>query len=91
MNKSLLPGIALAFAITLPGFPTSAAEDMVHHIAMYGTQDTPAHTLATGTSQGNGTETAPVTAPVAHGLQNTLFILSFGLIGIFLLRKSNNY
>jgi len=73
--------IAFSFVIA----STNTAEAFVNNAGKYGSQDTHIQGMATGANKvkhnGNGS--------LATDLQNTVFGISCGLIGIFLLRMAN--
>ena len=87
MKKLRLRGAVCACVIAFSFVSASpnTAEAFVNNAGNYASQDTQIHGMATGVNQvkrnGNGS--------LATDLQNTVFGISCGLIGVFLLRMAN--
>ena len=83
----LIPG--MASAITVPGITSSVNLNdgayVVHNSGKYGSQDMSVHSIETGTSQAKHIHNNTLVS----GLQQMVFIISCGAIGVLLLRKSN--
>jgi hypothetical protein len=86
MKKSHLLGAVCACVITFVSVSTNAAKSVVHIAGNYGSQEALIHSMATGVNQAKRNSNEPL----ASGLLNTGFLISCGVLGVFLLRKSNN-
>ena len=86
MKKSCLFGLFYACVIIFVGASTNAAEAVVQNTSKYGAEDIPLNKIVTGVYQANlNRNNTP-----SSGLLDTLFIISCGVIGIFLLHKTNS-
>jgi len=87
MKKSRLRRAVYAcvIAFTFVSTSTNTAEAFVNNAGKYGSQYAQVHGMTTGTNQvkRNGNDS------LVTDLQNTVFGISCGLIGIFLLRMAN--
>ena len=72
-------------AISISNVATNTAEAFVNNAGKYDSQDAHAHSMATGANQVkyNGNDS------LVTELRDTVFGLSCGLIGVFLLRMAN--
>ena len=85
MKKSCLFGLFYACVITFVSASTNAAEAVVQNTSKYGAEDIPLNKIVTGVYQANlNRNNTP-----SSGLLDTLFIISCGVIGVFLLHKTN--
>lgn len=81
MNRSLLLGAMCTFLVAFFSASTNAMENVLH-IAKNSNHDVAIHEIAPGDSKIKDSNTS--------SLEHTVFVISTGLIGVFLLRKANN-
>jgi hypothetical protein len=81
MNTSRLLGAICACLIAFLSASTNATEDVVH-IAKNSNHDIAVNGIAPGDNQ--------IKHSNISGVENSVFVISAGLIGFFLLRKANN-
>ena len=81
MNTSRLLGALCACLIAFFSASTNATEDVVN-ITKNSNHDDGVHNIAPGDNQIKHSNTS--------GVEHTVFVISAGLIGFFLLRKANN-
>ena len=85
MKASRLLGMFYACVIAFVSASANAAENVVQNTSKYGTEDISVHSVVTGVSLTNRNRNDTLSS----GLLDTVFIISCGVIGLFLLRKAN--
>jgi len=85
MKKSRLLGMFYACVIAFVSASANAAENIGQNTSKYGTEDISVHSVVTEVSltKRNRNDT------LSSGLLDAVFIISCGVIGLFLLRKAN--
>ena len=85
MKRSRLLGMLYACVIAFVSASANAEENVVQNISKYGAEGISAHSVVPGVSLSNRNrnDTLP------SRLLDTVFIISCGVIGLFLLRKAN--
>jgi len=87
MNKLRLGSVicACVIAFSIVSAATGTAEAFVNDASGYGNQDS----LVSGREAGAGQVKRSGSNSLATDLQDTVFVISCGLIGVFLLRMAN--
>ena len=85
MKTSRLLGMFYACVIAFVSASANAAENVVQNTSKYGAEDISVHSVVTGVSLTNRNRNDTLSL----GLLDTVFIISCGVIGLFLLRKAN--
>jgi hypothetical protein len=85
MKKSCLFGLFYACVITFVSASANVAEAVAQNTSKYGAEDIPLNKIVTGVYQANLNRNNTLSS----GLLDTLFMISCGVIGIFLLHKTN--
>jgi hypothetical protein len=84
MKKSCLLGVFYACVIAFVSTSANAAEGVAQNTSKYGAEDIPVHSIVTGVYQANRHRNDTLSS----SLLDTAFIISCGVVGIFLLRKA---
>ena len=85
MKTSRLLGMFYACVIAFVSASANAAENVVQNTSKYGAEDISAHSVVTGVSLTNRNRNDTLSSEFL----DTVFIISCGVLGVWLLRKTN--